>query len=212
MECPSKASLALTGLAVAFLALAMAFHLEIWGRYEPPPALPRVDPSFTNTSTVRTSLAELKRTGGDTSEFACNACHEVGDHARKLRLDEKGSVILPDAHSELVMRHGRSNRNDNCFNCHDEANREMLRTRDGRMLKLEESTMLCASCHGPTYRDWESGIHGRTSGFWKRDLGPIVRKDCADCHDPHAPAFPSVKTAPGPHGLHQKQEKGKFHG
>ena len=55
------------------------------------------------------------------------------------------------------MGHGTHNRNNNCFNCHDEQNLELLQTRDGRQIKLAESPLLCGSCHGPTYRDWEAG-------------------------------------------------------
>jgi hypothetical protein len=69
-------------------------------------------------------------------------------------------------------------------------------------LKIVESPALCGSCHGPTYRDWEAGVHGRTSGYWQRDLGSIDRKVCTSCHNPHSPAFPSRPPAPGPHPLH----------
>jgi mono/diheme cytochrome c family protein len=100
------------------------------------------------------------------------------------------------------MRHGRNARNDNCFNCHDPEGLDTLKTRDGRKLAITDSTLLCANCHGPTYRDWEAGIHGRTSGHWDRQLGSITRQDCVSCHDPHAPAFPFLKPAPGPHPLH----------
>ena len=69
------------------------------------------------------------------------------------------------------MAHGRHNRNNLCYNCHNESNLELFQTRDGRELKLADSTPLCGSCHGPTYRDWEAGAHGRTSGYWNRQLG-----------------------------------------
>ena len=60
---------------------------------------------------------------------------------------------------------------------------------------------MCGSCHGPTYRDWEAGVHGRTSGYWDRSLGPMDRKACVNCHNPHAPHFPGRPPAPGPHPL-----------
>ena len=203
METASKTNLTLIGLTAVFLVLAMAFYFDFWGRYEPLPVISLVDPAFTNTATVRASLAELVRTGGDTSSFSCNSCHEENKPG-KLEFDAEGHVVLPSGHQDLVMQHGRNKRNDNCFTCHDQTNYAFLKRADGRKLKLEESTLLCAGCHGPTYRDWGAGIHGRTSGYWKRDLGPIVRKDCTDCHNPHAPAFPSLKPAPGPHALHPK--------
>ena len=102
------------------------------------------------------------------------------------------------------MLHGRHGRNVQCFNCHDPENLDTLKTRDGRSLKWAESTQLCASCHGPTYRDWEIGIHGRVSGHWDRSRGPQQRVECASCHHPHAPQFPSLPPAPAPRGLHEK--------
>lgn len=201
MSADSKTSVALAGLTVLFLGLAIAFWRDSWGQPRQPAPVPLVDPQFTNTEPVRLSAAELIRTGGDTSGLACNACHDEKKPV-KVHLDADSNVILPEEHKDLVMRHGRNNRNEHCFNCHDSTNLELLQTRDGRKLKVEESTKLCASCHGPTYRDWEAGIHGRLSGHWDRKKGAVVRQDCVSCHDPHAPAFPSMKPGPGPHPLH----------
>jgi len=94
------------------------------------------------------------------------------------------------------MGHGTHNRNNNCFNCHDEQNLELLQARDGRQIKLAESAPLCGSCHGPTYRDWEAGAHGRTSGYWDRSAGPIQRRICVDCHNPHHPKFRRANRRP----------------
>jgi hypothetical protein len=108
------------------------------------------------------------------------------------------------------MGHGTHKRNNNCFNCHDENNLELLQTRDGRQLKLTDSDLsgLCGSCHGPTYRDWEAGVHGRTSGFWDRAAGGYTRLGCPSCHNPHSPKFPGRQPAPGPHRLRpEKSEK-----
>jgi len=46
-----------------------------------------------------------------------------------------------------------------------------------------------------------TSAHGRTSGYWDRQLGAIDRKICVNCHNPHAPTFPSRPPAPGPHPL-----------
>jgi uncharacterized CHY-type Zn-finger protein len=118
-----------------------------------------------------------------------------------LRYDKDHKLVVPKEHEDVVMMHGRHDRNNNCFNCHNETNLVVLQTRDGRQLKVEESPSLCGSCHGPTFRDWEAGVHGRTSGYWNRALGPIERKQCVSCHNPHSPAFPPRKPAPGPHPL-----------
>ena len=192
---------ALTGLPFLFSALAAAFLLNLWGRPAPLKPIAPADPVFTNTATARVSGAELIRTGGDASGLDCYACHDKAKPVQ-LHFDEHKKLVLPEEHNDLVMGHGRHNRNNNCFNCHDEANLELLQTRDGRELKLVESTPLCGSCHGPTYRDWEAGAHGRPSGYWNQKLGPVKREDCVSCHDPHSPAFPSRAPAPGPHPLH----------
>jgi hypothetical protein len=203
MDADPKATTVLTVLIVVFLGLALSFGLNLWGDPVQTPPIPPVNPEFIKTSTVRVSLAERIRTGGDISDFDCNSCHEE-NKSGKIEFDAKGDVILPAGHQDMVMQHGRNHRNENCFNCHDEANHAMLHRSDGRKFKLVESTELCAGCHGPTYRDWEIGIHGRISGYWDRNLGPVTRQDCVSCHNPHAPAFPSIKPAPGPHALHPK--------
>jgi hypothetical protein len=183
-----------------FIMLAVGFVLDLWGRPVFRPEISLVDPSFISTATVRISYSELVAAKADLSDFDCYACHEKGKPPT-LRFDAEHKLIVPQEHSDIVMGHGSNNRNNLCFNCHDESNLDLLQTRDGRELKFAESTQLCGSCHGPTLRDWEAGAHGRTSGFWNRSMGPISRKDCVSCHNPHSPKFPGRKPAPPPHPL-----------
>ena len=189
-------------LAAAFFALALKFA----ARVEPSSAMPAqislVETQFLDTATIRKSYAELIRTKADLSDFDCYTCHEKGKPP-VLRFDAQQNIVVPKEHEDVVMGHGSHNRNNNCFNCHDEQNLELLQTRDGRQVKLAESPALCGSCHGPTYRDWEAGAHGRTGGYWNRAAGPIKRQICVDCHNPHRPKIPPRKPAPGPHLLHQ---------
>ncbi|MSU21570.1 MAG: hypothetical protein EXS30_09265 [Pedosphaera sp.] len=203
MNADPKKAQTLISLSVVFLGLVAAFLLDLWGRPEPLVILPLVDVTITNTATVRMSAAELVRTGGDTSGLSCYTCHEKGKPV-EVHFDTNNVIVLPQEHNDLVIQHGRNNRNNHCFNCHEAEALDMVKTRDGQRFKLTESTMLCGSCHGPTYRDWETGVHGRTSGHWNRDLGAITRQDCTSCHDPHAPAFPSIKPGPGPQPLHPR--------
>jgi len=196
-----KASLVLRGLVIMFGSLVVAFLLNSWGRQPPLPAIPLVDPAFLSTATNRRSYADLVRAKEDLSDFDCYACHEKGKPPT-LRFDEHQNLIIPQEHSDIVMGHGEHGRNNNCFNCHNENNLELLQTRDGRALKFQDSPQLCGSCHGPTYEDWEAGAHGRISGYWNRQLGPIKRQDCVNCHNPHSPTFQGRKPAPGPHALH----------
>ena len=188
-------------LAIVFMALSLKFAAQVG----PPSAMPEkillVDTQFLATATIRKSYAELIRTKADLSDFECYACHEKGKPP-VLRFDAQHNLVVPKEHEDVVMGHGSHNRNNNCFNCHDEQNLELLQTRDGRQVKLAESPALCGSCHGPTYRDWEAGAHGRTGGYWQRTAGPIKRQICVDCHDPHRPKIPPRKPAPGPHLLH----------
>jgi hypothetical protein len=201
MNSDFKKTIALGGVAACFLGLAAAFLADPWRHSGQLPAIPLVPTNFISTATVRMSAAELIASGGDASGLDCYACHEKSKPL-KLAFDAESNVILPKEHDDLVMAHGRHKRNNNCFNCHDETNLEFLQTRDGHQVKLADSPALCGSCHGPIYRDWQAGVHGRTSGFWKRDLGAMDRKACTSCHDPHAPAFPAREPAPSPRLLH----------
>jgi len=196
----TKTTTALLCASCLFLALFAAFALKLWGRPAHLPDIPLVDPSFTSNATARVSYAQLIKAGADVSDFDCYGCHEK-NKAPTLRFDAQHNLIIPKEHSDIVMHHGTHNRNNLCFNCHDETNLELFQTRDGRQLKLTDSTPLCGSCHGPTYRDWDAGAHGRTSGYWDRSRGPITRQDCVSCHNPHSPRFPSRQPAPGPHPL-----------
>ncbi len=129
----------------------------------------------------------------------CVECHSAA-HPVKLEYTEDNAVIFPKAHRNLAaMAHGRNFRNQNCYTCHDIKQLDHLHTPDGEELKLDQATLLCAGCHGPTYRDWMAGIHGRTSGHWDRKAGPIQRQECTSCHDPHAPAFTGLIPMPPPH-------------
>lgn len=192
-----KTSASLAGVGILFLGLTAVFLFDLWGRPAKPAPATVVADEFTNTATVRMSAAELIRTDGDTSGLMCSACHD-GSKKPQVRFDAEQNVILPEEHNDLVLAHGRNKRNNHCFNCHDSENMEMLRTRDGTLLKIHESNQLCGSCHGPTLRDWEVGIHGRVSGFWDKSKGPSTKQDCASCHDPHSPAFPPIAPAPAP--------------
>ena len=200
MSTESKTGTTLLILAVTFAVLAAAFLANLWARSTPPRAIPLVDTNFLSQATARQSYADLIKAKEDLSDFDCYACHDKGKPP-PLRFDTNQNLIIPKEHPDIVMHHGSHERNNNCFNCHNETNLELLQTRDKRELKLTDSTPLCGSCHGPTYRDWEAGVHGRTSGYWDRTAGEIDRKNCVNCHNPHSPKFPGRKPAPGPHPL-----------
>lgn len=194
-----------TVLAGVFVVLAVGFVFDPGGRESPLPPIPLVDPEFTVGQTVRLSIAEQLRQGASPDDWDCYICHEE-DTPPPLHFDEEHNVIVAEEHSDIVMGHGRHKRNNNCFNCHDEQNLLMLQARDGSELPLAGSTPLCGSCHGPVYRDWEGGAHGRAQGYWDESLGERIRQDCVSCHNPHSPRFPKRLPAPGPHPLHSQGE------
>ena len=135
----------------------------------------------------------------------CAECHSPKE-AVKLEYNPDGTVIMPKAHADLLMmKHGRNYRNENCYNCHERNQLDHLHTPEGQSLRLDQATLLCGGCHGPNYRDWEAGVHGRVSGYWNAKSGPKRREECTSCHDPHAPAFTGIIPQPGPHLLHPEQ-------
>ena len=196
-----RANLVLNAITVCLLVLTGVFLLNL--RAKPPTlaSIPLVDTNFLSLATARVPAAELFASGADTSDFDCYGCHEK-NKPPPIRTSKEGKILIPVEHKDIVMGHGRHDRNDHCFNCHNENKLDTLQTRDGRELKITDSPSLCGSCHGPTFRDWEAGVHGRTEGFWNTQLGEMSRQVCTACHDPHHPKFPGRKPAPGPHPLH----------
>jgi hypothetical protein len=194
----------LFAVTLGFLGLAAALGKNLWGRPAPRPEIPLVDPSFLEQTAWRKSYADLQREKADLSDFDCFTCHEK-KNPPPLRFDDKHLLVVPDEHSDIKMGHGSHNRNNLCFNCHNEQNLETLSTRDGRELKFAESSQLCGSCHGPNFRDWEAGVHGRMNGYWNSKFGERRRLDCVNCHNPHAPRIPTRQPAPPPHPLHPSE-------
>ncbi len=195
-----RTTLALFCIMVVFLGMTAAFRYDLWGHSEPLPTIPLVDKKFLSTDTTRMSFMDRVRYRQDVSDFDCNGCHAPGERA-PLTFNRAGNVVVPSDHGHIRMSHGTHNRNNNCYNCHDETNRNLLQARDGHVITYYNSQRLCGSCHGPSLRDWEAGAHGRTSGYWNRDKGEGTRKVCASCHNPHNPKYEGREPAPLPHPL-----------
>jgi hypothetical protein len=179
MTANAKTGTTVLVLCTAFSALALAFLSDSGGTRLKRPAIPLVDTNFLDKSTTRQSYADLVRTGADLSDFDCYVCHDK-KKPPPLRLDTNQNIIVDAAHSDIVMGHGKHGRNNNCFNCHNETNLLLLQPRDGRELTFADSTQLCGSCHGPTYRDWLAGAHGRISGYWDRGSSPFSGDEVRD--------------------------------
>ena len=116
-------------LAVVFFALGLKFVSGFGTRLPATRTISLVDTQFLETATIRKSYAELVCTKADLSDFDCYSCHEKGKPPT-LRFDAQHNLIVPKEHEDVVMGHGTHNRNNNCFNCHDEQNLELLQARD----------------------------------------------------------------------------------
>ncbi len=140
------------------------------------------------------------------SRLNCKACHPE-ESPYELDWDNDGNTIIPEEHAHLTISHGPGGTNNDCMICHDSENLAVLKTKTGERLKPEQSNQFCRDCHGPKYRDWEIGIHGRLNGYWDESAGQRLKKDCTSCHDPHYPAFFPYAPARAPIPMHGSNHK-----
>ncbi len=176
---------------LAFLGLA------VWLLFAPPEspvpieATPAVDPARISTEPVRPPLSDPPRVTIDGFERTCQECHKLFESAPETprRLTQ---------HTQIALDHGL---NDRCFNCHDRDDRNLLVLSGSRTARFADVDQLCGKCHGPTWRDWQQGMHGRVDGYWLAQAGSPRRLTCTHCHDPHAPAFGSLAPLPAPNTL-----------
>ncbi len=144
-------------------------------------------PEYYDISPVRAVKKRLETEG-----MACGDCHA----------DPSGQdpTAAPEVHSAKVkLEHGTNKR---CFNCHSDKNRNFFTADGGGQIPYAKVELLCAKCHGTTYRDWTRGTHGRRNGYWNKAEGEQKTLVCIACHDPHSPAFKPLTAAPAPQKQH----------
>ena len=95
---------------------------------------------------------------------------------RKLNMHQD---VVPDA---MNLQHGRGG--IWCLDCHHSDTRNKLVDNFGNEISFDEPQKLCGKCHGPIYRDWREGIHGKRIGEWASD-GKKRWFVCTECHNPH---------------------------
>lgn len=71
-----------------------------------------------------------------------------------------------------------------CLDCHHPTQRNRLIDNFGSPVSFDEPQILCGKCHGPVYRDWRDGIHGKRIGEWASN-GKKRWFVCTECHNPH---------------------------
>ena len=111
--------------------------------------------------------------------YNCMECHKL--FPAKWHYDRP-----MNEHQDIKLDHGN---NRFCLNCHNPTNRNAFVDYDGGEIAQADVVMLCAKCHGTTYRDWKAGVHGRQNGYWNTNLGEKTKLRCIQCHDPHSPKF-----------------------
>ena len=178
-------------VGVGFLILASVFLLgkssvEIPLTEQPPVRAEQIMPGA-----FRVALADPPMVNIGTYDQRCNDCHGLFENTRP----EYRELTQ---HTNIILDHGI---NDGCLNCHDKGDREKLTLRGGGTVGFDQVAQLCAQCHGPIYRDWQKGSHGKTIGYWDTDLGEATKLTCSQCHDPHSPSFKPMPPLPGPHTL-----------
>jgi len=186
-----------SGTATSLLLLPIFLALAAWFVFGPRAA----DVPITATADVapeQVQGAPLRRPLGDpplvlinSFERNCMDCHRVFPSFT-------GTQSRLRQHENIVLDHGM---NDRCLNCHDNEDRDRLALHDGTTIGYGQVELLCAQCHGTTYRDWQRNGHGKVTGYWAERYGPMRRLTCTECHDPHAPAFEPFVPLPGPHTL-----------
>ncbi len=120
--------------------------------------------------------------------YNCMDCHKL--------LEAKWHYDRPMVeHEHIRLEHGN---NRFCLNCHHRVNRNAFADYDGSEIAEADVVLLCGKCHGPTYRDWQAGVHGRRNGYWKAALGVQTRLRCIECHDPHQPRYRALQPLTAP--------------
>lgn len=107
--------------------------------------------------------------------------------------------VVPDS---MNLQHGRGS--IWCLDCHHTETRNQFVDHFGNGIDFNEPQKLCGKCHGPAYRDWRSGIHGKRIGEWASD-GKKRWYVCTECHNPHDvqqgsrnSGFSKIKAEPAP--------------
>lgn len=175
-------ALALCGIVLALnpfpfrSPVAEAVPVPAWATDATPVRQPRLEPTY------RVAVYT----------YHCSDCHAI------IAERDPASYRTAVQHTEIELEHGL---NTSCFNCHHARNRDAFAGDQGVEIPWHQPQLLCAKCHGPVYRDWQHGAHGRTNGYWDAQQGAQSRRRCIECHDPHVPPFTHLAPAPGPHTL-----------
>ena len=186
---------------VVLLVFAAVWAWNPFSFISPVPAATRVPSWATDTTPVRQPKLKPNYLAG-VFTYRCSECHRI------IPSPAETERTLTQ-HKEIQLQHGINTR---CFNCHHRTNRDAFVDDYGHEIPWDQPQLVCAKCHGPVYRDWQHGSHGRTNGYWDASRGTQTRRRCIECHDPHQPPFRPLAPAPGPHTLRMGPQDFRTHG
>ena len=183
------------GIPLVLFALAAVFIFSPLQLDNPVPEPVHVDRARLGARPVRVAMHDPATIKVANFDMKCMECHALFKNTR---------MVSPDIarHQDIVLDHGV---NANCFNCHDAEHRDRLAMEGGQTVGFDDVSQFCGKCHGPTWRNWQRGIHGKDIGSWSANDPRRGRFECTDCHDPHAPAFPASVSLPGPNTIRMGQ-------
>jgi len=181
-------------IPIIFLVLTAWFSLGSGSGELPVGWRARVSAEDIDRGAARPVMGDPPRISMAGFEMACDECHGIFDSGSENGAPRK-------QHLEITLEHGLNAR---CTNCHARENRNRLVLPGEREIPYAEVVQLCASCHGPTFRDWSAGTHGKARGSW--DMASPERELflCTECHDPHHPAFRPMRPLPAPRTLRMR--------
>ena len=136
-------------------------------------------PAFTITNTKR-KLRQQKR------RRRCSRCHGAMAPNPTVRDLEMAPHVDGISHGRGQLW---------CLVCHNEKDRDYLRTLLNEKIAFGTTYVICSSCHAKRHKDWYFGGHGKRVSNWQ---GERVIYDCTYCHDPHEPAIEPREPKPPP--------------
>ncbi len=192
-----------TGLwvCVALFVFAVIVVLDPLPFHSPVDQPTAVPAWASDTSPIRPAKLAAEYQAG-VFAYKCSDCHDI------LPPRAQDTVRTLAQHQEILLKHGL---NTWCLSCHHSENRDAFVDDRGGEIPWDQPQLLCAKCHGPVYRDWQHGAHGRTNGYWDTSQGEQTRRKCIECHDPHQPPFPPMHPAPGPNTLRMGPQDAATH-
>ncbi len=175
-------------VVIVFLSLSLCFIFDLWGKPRVIKENPLVAEKFIANDTVRDPLLTVPKLQQAGFSYECNSCHRHMSPS----MEPKTRMTT---HQNIRLDHGINNR---CYNCHHPSKQEAFIHHSGAEIPFAKTELLCQKCHGPKYRDWAIGVHGRPAGYWDKTRGESTKVTCTACHDPHSPKFKPMEPAPAP--------------